>query len=236
MICFFGMYSMSYATNDTNQTEKIDISYYDKIINNLGKKQYFIAKNKNDKYFSLFIYPCNDDYNHWDYTNDDIYFYMKNNVLTCRNSTKNQETSHFADYRYDGQNVRTVHSCWSLGGDFFVKENINAISAGREVYTSSPVYKDVNKNEIFFQEIANSNNNNGDSESGGTNNNDGSGSENDNSNWFINIIDWLSNIASKISNLANDIGTAITSGLTTFFQSIIDTLGEIGTFLWELPR
>lgn len=42
-------------------------------------------------------------------------------------------------------------------------------------------------------------------------------------------------MASKIGNLAHDIGQAILSGLTSFFENIIKALGDIGNFLWELP-
>lgn len=143
IIAVTSIFNSSYASD----IQAVDVSYYDDIINNLGHKQYFLAKSKDSQYFSLFVYPCNNDYRHWNYETDDIYFYMKNNVLTCRNATKNEETSHFADYSYNGSTVRTVHGCWAYGGDFFIKEHINTKN---EVYTSTPIYSDINKKEVFF--------------------------------------------------------------------------------------
>ena len=138
VILIVSIFSNSYAS----ETQVVDVSYYDDIIKNLGHKQYFLAKSKDSQYFSLFVYPCSNHYNKWNYETDDIYFYMKNNVLTCRNATRNEETSHFADYRYDGSKVITVHSCWAYGENFFIKENINT---GNEVYTCSAIYSDINK-------------------------------------------------------------------------------------------
>lgn len=137
------IFNNSYASD----TQVVDVSYYDDIINNLGHKQYFLSKSKDSQYFSLFVYPCSNDYKHWNYETDDIYFYIKDNVLTCRNATKNEETSHFADYSYNGTTVTTVHSCWAYGREFFIKEHINTKN---EVYTSSPIYNDINKKEVFF--------------------------------------------------------------------------------------
>lgn len=135
--------NLTYASDN----KVVDVSYYDEIISKLGNKPYYFVKSEKEQYYALFVYPCNSHYTSWNYETDEIYFYIKNNVLTCRNATKNEETSHFADYSYNGTKVNLVHSCWAYGGTYFIDENIKG---NREIYTSKPIYKDVNKSEIFF--------------------------------------------------------------------------------------
>lgn len=128
-------------------TTDIDYSYYNDILKNAGNKPYFLSKNGSTGYFALFVYPCTNHYNHWDYEKDDIYFYNRNNVLVCRNATRNEETTHFSDYACDdGKNVKTVHSCWNGNSSFA----INDMNNSHEMYTNKPVYKDIDRKEIFF--------------------------------------------------------------------------------------
>lgn len=42
-------------------------------------------------------------------------------------------------------------------------------------------------------------------------------------------------MANKIGNIANEIGQVISNIFGSFFEGLFEILGNIGTFLWELP-
>lgn len=157
ILCIFILVSFIFINNNafavsysTEFTEIYEYSYWNDFNNNvINGRPYFIVP-RGDGSYALFAYPCELSYSHWNFETDDVYFYIKNGALICRNSTLNEETSHFSDYVLYSDSYDTVHTCWDLGRDFFTTD---IIVNNSDIQLSESIYSDVERKEYFFSPV-----------------------------------------------------------------------------------
>ena len=121
------------------------------LLERLEGRPYFVAKNPNDEYFKLYA-PCFNHCNGWDFANDEIYFYIDPSVLgpyrlSVRNETKGESLSHYL--------VCTLNTSDSYSMNSYCNTNtynsfIDYYNNGGSIYTTIPIYSDINKTEVFF--------------------------------------------------------------------------------------
>lgn len=146
LLCFNSI--KLFATEVKEGSIEQSLAIFKDTIENLGNRPYFLEKTKSEKYFSLYTYPCVDHTSNHDFKNDKFFWYLnKDNVVICRNETKGIETNHFTKYTTDGKKVYTAYSCINYYTTYVIDEFLNT---GAELYTSSPIYSNVNKNGVFF--------------------------------------------------------------------------------------
>lgn len=147
----FVFINSSYAVRTgADFTELFEYSYWEEFKEDVIKDRPFYIKDNTDDYYLLYCYPCNSHYDSWDIESNDIYFYMDNGTLVCRNDTLNEECTHFSDYVLREDNFSTSHDCWAYGGDYFTKD---VLDTNMEIYLNQPIYSDVNRTEIFFSPV-----------------------------------------------------------------------------------
>ena len=148
--------------------------------------------------------------------------------LSVRNETKGESLSHYL--------VCTLNTSDSYSMNSYCNTNtynsfIDYYNNGGSIYTTIPIYSDINKTEVFFfQPVPTEIPNPDDSGSGGNTPGDDGGSEDSNSGWFSSIIDFLGDIFSAIGNLASGIASAIGQVFSGLFNTVAEILNYINPF------